>query len=88
MSIPIYRDWQQSVLESIVLENIGERGSDHRAKTVCQQSPGGVFARGSAAEIFPNDQDLRSISLGFIQSEIRLGLSIPGSFDAGYRCLT
>ena len=49
-------DRQQSVLEAVVVEDIGEAGGDHRAEAVFVQRPRRVFARGAAAEVLARQQ--------------------------------
>ena len=54
-SLQLHR--QQTIFHAIVGKDVGKRWRDDRAKAVIGQRPGGVFARGTATEIFSGDQD-------------------------------
>ena len=45
------RDRQDSILKTIVVENIGVAGRDDADESVIEDSPGSMFAAGAAAEI-------------------------------------
>ena len=53
-----HRDRQNAVLETVVVENVGERGRDHAADAEIEERPRRVLARGAAAEIVAGHQNL------------------------------
>src|SRR5262245_56962051 len=63
-------DHEQPVLEAIVVENIGETGRDDRLKTVLQQRPWRVLARGAAAEVLARQEYRGALVTRLIQDEI------------------
>jgi hypothetical protein len=50
-------DRQQTDLEAIAIEDVGEARRDQRAKADLLQCPGGVLARASGAEILAREED-------------------------------
>ena len=69
-------DRQQSVFERVVAEDIGEGGGDDRADAPAGQRPGGMLARGAAAEVIAGQQDLRALVLGLVERQTRVGRAI------------
>ena len=65
-------DRQHAVLETVVVENVAERGRDHAADAEIHQRPGRVLAARAAAEIVAGDQDL-GLAIGrLVEHEIRV----------------
>src|SRR5207247_4649829 len=65
-------DWQDAVLEAVVVENIAERGRDHAADAKIEQRPRRVFAARTAAEIVARDQNF-GVAVGrLVEDEIRV----------------
>ena len=48
---------QQPDLGAVDVEDVGEGGRDDRLEAEVLQRPGGVLARGAAAEVAPGDED-------------------------------
>src|SRR5271157_40069 len=69
-------DRQQRILERVLLEDIGERGADHRAKSELRQRPRSVLARAAAAEIVARQQHLRALPARLVQDEIGMGVPL------------
>jgi len=69
-------DWQDSVFEAVVVEDIGKRGGDDGSDSEVFDGPDGVFTRGAATEISPGQQDRGMCVAREIQFEVRVGLSI------------
>src|SRR5258708_8648189 len=67
-------DWQQAVLEAVVVENIGITRRDQRTEAKVVQRPGCVLARGAAAEILARKQNLRALVARLVQDEIGIWL--------------
>src|SRR5665213_1038389 len=65
-------DRQNAVLETVVVENVAERGRDQAANAEIEQRPGRVFAARAAAEIIAGDQDL-GVAVGrLVEDEVRI----------------
>src|SRR5271157_1587964 len=69
-------DRQQRILERVLLEDIGERGADHRAKSELRQRPRSMLARAAAAEIVARQQHLRALPARLVQDEIGIGVPL------------
>src|SRR5262249_36017485 len=69
-------DRQQSILERVLFEDVGERRAHHRSEPELQQSPRRMLARAAAAEVVAGHQHLSVFGFGPVQREIRLRL--PG----------
>src|SRR5258708_39780895 len=52
---------QEEVVQGIVLKDIREEAADNNIKSGVFDSPGGVFAAGTAAEVLPGYQDLTAV---------------------------
>ena len=65
-------DRQQSVLETVIEENVGERRRDDRPESVVAERPGSVLARAAATEIAPCEKDLRALIARLVQREVRI----------------
>ena len=63
-------DRKETVLEAIVVEDVGERRRDQRAKAVIQKRPRRVLARAATAEIPARKKDRRALIARLIQHEI------------------
>ena len=70
-------DWQDAVLEAIVIEDIGEVGRDNAADTEVEQRPGRMLPRRAAAEIVASDNDRRLAVGRLVEDEV--GFSDPSS---------
>ena len=62
---------EQTVLQSVVRENVGKRCADDCAKSKCRQGPRCVFARRSAPEVIARAENTRALVLGAMQHKIR-----------------
>src|SRR5690606_36584148 len=51
-------DRQDAVLETVIVEDVGEAGGDDTADSEIEESPGCMLPRGAAAEIIAGDEDL------------------------------
>ncbi len=71
----IHDDRQEAVLQRIGSEDVGDRGRDHRAEAVIEQSPRRVFARRAAGEIVAGDED--AVLGGIERVERCLGIGSP-----------
>ena len=69
-------DWQDSVFEAVVVEDIGKRGGDDGSNSEVFDGPDGVFPRRAATEISPCQQDRGLCVAREVQFEVRVGLSI------------
>lgn len=69
-------DGQDTVLETIVEEDVGEALGDDNTKTVIFQRPDGVFTAGTAAEVPSRDQDAGTGRVRLVQLEIRIVVSL------------
>src|ERR1700730_10453562 len=67
-----YRDRQNAVLETVVVENVGERGRDHAADAEIEERPRRVLARGAAAEIVAGHQNLGLAVGRLVEDETRI----------------
>src|ERR1700722_8903383 len=65
-------DRQNAVLETVVVEDVAERGRDHAADAEIEQRPWRVFAAGAAAEIVAGDQHLGAAIGRLVEDEIRV----------------
>src|ERR1035437_6552018 len=65
-----HHDWQQRILQRVLLENIGEAGRDHRAEAPLGKRPGSVLARTAAAEVVAGQQHLDALRRGPVEHEI------------------
>ena len=65
-------DRQHAVLETVVVENVAERGGDDAADAEIHQRPGRVLARRAAAEIVAGDQNLRLAIGRLVEDEVRV----------------
>ena len=64
---------EQSVLEGIARENIGETRRDDRRDTEVGQRPGGMLPARTTAEIIAGDQDIRTGIFGIVEYIAFLG---------------
>src|SRR5438874_790191 len=58
-------DRQQSVLQCIATEDVGDLASQHRVDSIVEQRPGRVFARGTATEVATGHKNFAAARLGF-----------------------
>ena len=58
---------QQSGLERVLVEDVAEARRDHDPEPGVLERPGGVLARGAAAEVAPGEQDRGARVLGLAQ---------------------
>src|SRR5678815_4480014 len=79
---------QEAVLQGVVLEDLAERGRDHRLEAVVAQRPGRMLARGADAEVAAREQDLRPLVARLVQHECRIlaprgeaGVAEAGALD-------
>src|SRR6185437_5120488 len=63
-------DRQHAVLETVVVEDVTERGRYHAADAKIHQRPGCVLARGAATEIVTGDKDFRLAISRLVEHEI------------------
>jgi hypothetical protein len=61
---------QESVLERIAAEDIGERCGDHGPEAVVDERPRGVLARRPASEVASRDENLRAARFRLVQDEV------------------
>lgn len=66
------RDWKQTVLETVIEENISERRCDHTAEAVVVQRPHRMLTATTAAKILAGDKDRRTLDVDLIQLEGRI----------------
>src|SRR5436190_14291019 len=65
-------DRQNAVLETVIVENITERGRDHGTDAEIEQRPGRMLARGAAAEIVVRHENL-GITIGrLVEHKVRV----------------
>ena len=69
-------DGQDAILEAVVEEDIGEGGRDDGAKTIVFQRPRRMFARRTATEVLPCQQDRGALVTRLIEHEIRIQRAI------------
>ena len=60
---------QQPVLRAVGIEDVRERGRDHRVEAVVLEAPDGVLAGGSRAEVPARDQDRVRLELDLSRAE-------------------
>src|SRR6478672_4053079 len=65
-------DRQQAVLETVVVENVGEARRDDRAEAVFLQRPWRVFPRGAAAEVLAGQQHAGALVARRVEDELRV----------------
>ena len=58
--------------EAIVVENVGEAGGENTSESLVEQRPGGMFARGSAAEVVPRQEDRGLLIARLVQEKFRI----------------
>src|SRR5690606_18147758 len=68
----IQRDGQDAVLETVVVEDVGETHSQDGAKAIVEYGPGGMLAAGTATEVFARQQNLRAFITGLVQGKLRI----------------
>ncbi len=73
-------DEDDAVLAGVGEEDVGEGGGDDGEEAVLVERPGGVLARGAAAEVLFGDEDLRAVVGGVVEDEGRVGLAGVGAF--------
>src|SRR3990167_10881315 len=59
--VALQHDRQQTILEAVVVENIGVAGRNDNPEPVIHERPRGMFARGTTTEIVEREQDLRAL---------------------------
>ena len=64
---------EKSVVQGIVVENIGEAGGDDSPEAVVLKRPGGMFAAGAVSEILSGYQDCGALVAGVVKNEFRIG---------------
>ena len=69
-------DGQNAVLETVVVENVGEARRDDAADAEIEQRPGRVLAALAAAEIFAGDQDLGLVVRRGVQDEVSFARAV------------
>src|SRR5580658_2026839 len=84
----IHHDGQQSVLQRIVAEDIGDLGADDGVDAVVQQRPGGVFTRGAATEVAARDQHLAAASRALVEDEVGFRRAVGRVAPVGKQLLT
>ena len=68
----IEHDRQQTVLDRVLPEDVGEARRDQHPKAIPVQRPGCMLARRAAAEIMPREQDLGPGIAWIIEHEVRV----------------
>src|ERR1700682_4673573 len=67
-----YRDRQNAVLETVVVENVGERGRGYAADAEIEERPRRLLTRGAAAEIIARHQNF-GLAIGrLVEDETRI----------------
>src|SRR5580704_8550111 len=61
---------QQTVLQGIAAEDVGDLRADDSAKAVIQECPRGMFARGAAAEVAARDEDAAIARIRTVENEV------------------
>src|SRR5882672_9570547 len=74
---------KQSRLECVVTEDVGEAGTDHRAKAEIEECPGCVLARRSAAEVVAGDKDRRVSRMRRVQRKLGARLTMRVNAPVG-----
>ncbi|CUX25040.1 hypothetical protein AGR7B_Cc270255 [Agrobacterium deltaense RV3] len=69
-------DRQDAILETVIVEDVGEAGGDHAADAKIEKRPWRMFARGAATEIVTGYENLGVLVGGLVQYEIRIGRTI------------
>src|SRR5208282_1539875 len=64
------RDRKETVLQTVVVEDIGEPRRDHRAEARVIERPHRVFARTAAAEVVAREQNRRALIARLVQRKI------------------
>src|SRR5207249_4684683 len=67
---------QHSVLAAVGVEDIRERGGQDGAEAVFRERPHRVLARRAAPKVRPGEQDARTLGLGPVQLERRIGTAV------------
>ena len=65
------RDREQPDLQRVRPEDVAERRRHDHVEAVVLQRPGGVLARGAAAEVPAGEEDRRALGLGAVELEVR-----------------
>src|SRR5262249_7433599 len=75
---PLFRqtDGKEPVLKTVVIEDVGKRRSENRAKSIITQGPGRVFTGRAAAEIRASQQDAGPLESRRVQFKRHVGLAI------------
>jgi len=76
-------DRKQAVLEAVVIKDIRETRGDQHPKPIILKSPGRVFTRGSAAEVFPRQENPGPIGGRFVEDEVGIEWTL-GAVHVGF----
>src|SRR4051812_12704758 len=68
-------DRQQSILETIVIENVGVARCNNRAKSVIFQRPRRMLTRRTATEVLSREQNAGALVARLVQNEVRIALA-------------
>src|SRR5690606_6850077 len=68
----IKNDWQHTVFEAVVVENIGKARGDDGANAKIVEGPGGVLAARTAAKILPRQEDRGALVTLLVEGKIRV----------------
>src|SRR5690606_16998070 len=68
----IKNDWQHTVFEAVVVENIGKARGYDGANAKIVEGPGGVLAARTAAEILPRQEDRGALVTLLVEGKIRV----------------
>src|SRR5260370_32316668 len=75
------RDRQEAVLHRVVVKDIGEAWTDHRAKGVVAERTDRVLARTAASKVRARDQDRGALEARLVQLEVlvlgAIGIQAP-----------
>src|SRR5262245_13063847 len=65
-------DWQHAVLETVVVENVGEAGRNDNTEPIVREGPRGVLTTGAGAEVAAGKQDAGPAIFRPVQFEVRV----------------
>ena len=64
------RDQKDAILGGIRVEDVGEARRDYATEAIIGECPGGMFAGGSATEVFVRDEDLSTLVAREVELEV------------------